>query len=82
MYPLPLTPGLMAGIQEPEFLSCQFCKQNDFVNEEELKDHQEEEHGQQICEHPDSEQRMVGGDLECQLCWLHHGGPDGDGPDD
>lgn len=73
---------LHMGLIEPEFLTCEFCDQDDFINEEELVEHQEEFHYQEICEHPASDQREIDGELECQLCEFRHGGPDGDGPDD
>ena len=73
---------LVSEIEEPTFMKCKFCPQDDFILEEELREHEEEEHAQELCEHPYSEQEKWGGQLKCLLCDLIHGGPDGDGKED
>lgn len=48
-YPMqPMTPGLMSGVQEPEFLRCSFCPSDDLLNEEELREHEESEHSYEL----------------------------------
>lgn len=67
-----------------ETLICKYCEEDDFIEQEELDEHQQKEHPFEYhddhCSYFDV--KKIDGELQCQNCALRWGGPDGDGPED
>ena len=62
----------LSHLEEPVYLACKFCTLQDFICEEELADHMEEEHAYELHDKNCSEFDVVeeGGVRRCGNCFV------------